>query len=648
MKNLDKSLEQAIDLHKKGKIQEALKIYLKIQEESSNDAQLLFQIGNAYFQTGNTDLSLDYYRKVIEIDKEHFNAFNNMGGVLATLGKYSEAIDAFKKTIAIKPDYSDAYSNIGNCYLYLKNHSNAIENFNKAIEINNANFFAFNGLGSAYKELDKNNEAVINYRKAVNIKPDYLEAYENLGTTLSTIRQFDQAKEAFEKVLEIKPEHKYTFGRLLHTKMMLADWSQFDDDLKHLVDCLDNKKKVINPFPLLSLIDDPAYHKINAEIFMDYKFKKENSQNFIKRKKTESKIKIAYFSPDFREHPTLYLMMDVFKLHDHSKFDVYAFSFGPMGTGKAYNDSKRLFTKFFDIKNMSDDEVINLSKKIEIDIAIDICGYTSWNRASIFFKRVAPIQINYLGYAGTIGGDFEDFILADKILVSDNDKRYYGEKVIFLPNCYQANPKDLDISNEKINRLDFGLPENEIVFCNFNSSYKITPTIFTMWTNIMKKIPNSVLWLMDSEGNSTSENIWREGENRNIERKRIIFTKHMNRKDHLNRLKLVDIFLDTFPYNAHTTSSDAIRVGIPIITLKGRSFASRVTASILKQVDMTQLVAESIEEFEIKAIELATNKEKLREIKEKIKKSIPDSKLFDSLTFVKDLEKIYQQIINEK
>ena len=225
-----------------------------------------------------------------------------------------------------------------------------------------------------------------------------------------------------------------------------------------------------------------------------------------------------------------------------------------------------------------------------------------------------------MGYAGTIGGDFEDFILADKILVSDNDKKYYGEKVIFLPNCYQANPKDLDISNEKINRLDFGLPENEIVFCNFNSSYKITPTIFTMWTNIMKKIPNSVLWLMDSEGNSTSENIWREGEKRNIERKRIIFTKHMNRKDHLNRLKLVDIFLDTFPYNAHTTSSDAIRVGIPIITLKGRSFASRVTASILKQVDMTQLVAESIEEFEIKAIELATNKEKLREIKEKIKK----------------------------
>ena len=242
----------------------------------------------------------------------------------------------------------------------------------------------------------------------------------------------------------------------------------------------------------------------------------------------------------------------------------------------------------------------------------------------------------------------DSYILADEILISENEKKYYGEKVICLPNCYQANPKDLEISNEKISRLDFGLPENKIVFCNFNSSYKITPTTFNVWTNIMKKIPDSVLWLMDSEGNSTSENIWKEAEKRSIDRNRIIFTKHMNRKDHLNRLKLVDIFLDTFPYNAHTTSSDAIRMGIPIVTLKGKSFASRVTASILNQVDMSQLVADNIEKFELKAIELATNKEKLREIKEKIKKSIKVSKLFDSLTFVKDLEKIYQKIIDEK
>ena len=648
MKNLDKSFDQATDLHKKGKIQEALNIYLTLQEENPNNSKLLFQIGNAYFQTGNTDLSLNYYKKVIEIDKEHFNAFNNMGGVLATLGKYNEAIDAFKRTINIKPDYSEAYSNIGNCHLYLKNQLKAIENFKKAIEINEKNSFAYNGLGSTYKELDNNQEAIFNFRKAINIKPDYFEAYENLGTTLSTIRQFDEAKEAFEKVLEIKPDHKYTFGRLLHTKMMLADWNKFDNDLEKLIDSIDKKKRSINPFPLLSLIDDPAYHKINAEIFMDYKFKNEKSKIFEKARKTEGKIKIGYFSPDFREHPTLYLMMDVFKLHDLSKFDVYAFSFGPKGTGIAYNNSKKFFTKFFDIKNMSDDEVINLSKEIGIDIAIDLCGYTSWNRASIFFKRVAPIQINYLGYAGSIGGNFIDYILADEILISENDKKYYGEKVICLPNCYQANPKNLDVSNEKISRQDFGLPENKIVFCNFNSSYKITPTTFNIWTNIMKKIPDSVLWLMDSEGNSTSENIWKEAEKRSIDRNRIIFTKHMNRKDHLNRLKLVDIFLDTFPYNAHTTSSDAIRMGIPIVTLKGKSFASRVTASILNQVDMSQLVADNIEKFELKAIELATNKEKLREIKEKIKKSIKVSKLFDSLTFVKDLEKIYQKIIDEK
>ncbi len=648
MNNLNKSLEHAIDLHKKGRVKEALNIYLQLKEKLTNNPKVLFKIGVAYFQTGNMDEAVKYFKMVTKINDSDFNAFNNMGGALATIGKYYDAIDAFQKTIKLKPDYSDAYSNIGNCYLYLKNHQNSIDNFRKAIELNEKNSFAYNGLGSAYKDLNNNQEAIINFRKAIEIKPDYFMAYGNLGTTLSTIRHFDEAKNAFGKALELKPDHKYTFGRLLHTKMMLCDWSNFDDDIKHLKVSIDKKRKAIIPFPLLSLIDEPKYHKINSEIFMDHKFKNMFPNKIKYTKKNDNKIKIGYFSPDFREHPTLYLMMDVFKLHDNSKFDVYAFSFGPKGKGEEYDNSKKLFTKFFDIKNMSDDEVINLSKETGIDIAIDLCGYTSWNRAQIFYKRVAPIQINYLGYAGTVGGDFIDYILADKILIQENEKKYYGEEVICLPNCYQANPKNLSISKSEISRTDFGLPENVIVFCNFNSSYKITPEIFTAWTNIMKNIPNSVLWLMGSEGNSTSENIWKEAEKRNIDRKRIIFANFTNRAEHLNRLKLVDICLDTFPYNAHTTSSDAVRMGLPIITLKGKSFASRVTASILNQVNMTQLVTYSIEEFETTAIELATNTEKLKDIKEKIKKSIPNSKLFDSVTFIKDLEKIYQQLIDEK
>ena len=647
LKNFNKSFENATNLHKQGKINEALEIYLELQKEDNNNSQLLFQIGNAYLQKGSVELSISFYRKVSEIDKDHFNNLNNLGGALATISKYAEAIDVFKKTLNIKPDYSDAYSNIGNCYLYIKDHKNSIENFKKAIDLKKENSFAFNGLGSVYKELDDNDNAIINYKEAVKIKPDYFIAYYNLGTTLSTIRNFEEAKEAFEKVLELKPDHNYTIGKLIHTKMMLSDWSNLDTNLNNMISSINAKKKVIDPFPVLSLIDDPLIHKINADIFVDYKF------NTLSIKKVESyprkeKIKIAYFSPDFREHPTLYLMMDVFNLHDKSKFDVYAFSFGPRGKGDAYKKSKGLFKEFFDVKNMTDEEIINLCKEIGIEIAIDLCGYTSWNKASIFYKRVAPIQINYLGYAGTMGGSFMDYIIADKILIPESHKKFFAEEVIHMPNCYQANPKNLKISNKKLNKTDFGLPENQIIFCNFNASYKITPTMFTAWTNIMKKVPNSVLWLMGTKGNSSSENIWREGEKRDIDRKRIIFTKYMESEDHLNRLKLVDIFLDTFPYNAHTTSSDAIRMGIPIVTLIGKSFASRVSASILNQVNMSQLVVNNIEDFEKVAIELATKKDKLKDTKDEMKKNIQDSKLFDSLTFTKDLEKIYQDLINEK
>ena len=261
MKDFNKSFENATSLHKQGKINEALEIYLELQKEDNNNSQLLFQIGNAYLQKGSVELSINFYRKVSEIDKDHFNNLNNLGGALATIGKYAEAIDVFKKTLNIKPDYSDAYSNIGNCYLYIKNHKNSIENFKKAIDLNKENSFAFNGLGSVYKELDDNDNAIINYKKAVKIKPDYFIAYYNLGTTLSTIRNFEEAKQAFERVLELKPDHNYTIGKLIHTNMMLSDWTNLDTNLNNMISSINAKKKVIDPFPVLSLIDDPLYNE---------------------------------------------------------------------------------------------------------------------------------------------------------------------------------------------------------------------------------------------------------------------------------------------------------------------------------------------------------------------------------------------------
>ena len=647
VKNLDKSLDYAIELHKKGHIKEALSLYLEIYVEQNENSKLLFHIGNAYLQTKRFDLAIEYYEKTISIDQNHFNAYNNLGGTLSTLGRYKEAIEIYKKTLKIKPDFSDAYNNLGGCYHNLNQYEDSIINYNKAIKLNPDNFGAYNNLGSAYKEINQNENAINNYNKAIQIKPDYYVAYNNLGNLFQEIKLYEDAIKNYEKVIELKSNYKYVIGKLLHTRMRVSDWYKFDEHLNSLINSLNENNKTINPFPLLSLIDNPSYHKINTEIYVKDNFiapKKEQIKNKII--KTE-KIKLGYFSPDFRNHPILHLTKEIFKFHNKSKFDVYAFSFGPKDNDNELDKVKGFFTKFIDIRNMSDQEVADLSRKIGINIAIDLCGFTAWNRAGIFYFRAAPIQINYLGYPGTMGANFIDYIIADKTVIPENEKINYSEKVVYLPNCYQPNTKIDIITKKQFSRIDFNLPEDGIVFCNFNSSYKITPNIFDVWINILENVPKSVLWLLKSNDTS-SENIWKAAEKRNIDRNKIIFAERLPHDAHLKRIELADIFLDTFPYNAHTTASDTIRMGVPIIALMGKSFASRVSASILNQVNMKELITTNTEDFQNLAISIANNKNKLKKIKDDLNNSLSNSSLFDSVGFTKDLETLYQKLIDEK
>ena len=646
LKKLDKSLDRAIELHKKGNIEEALSKYLEILKEQNNNARLLFYIGNAYLQTKKFDLAIDYYKKTISTDQNYFKAYNNLGGTLSTLGRYEEAVEIYKKTLKINPDFSEAYSNLGSCYHNLKDHEESIINYNKAIKLNPDNFVAYNNLGSTYKEINQNENAISNYNKAIQIKPDYYIAYNNLGNLFQEIKLYEDAVKNYEKVIELKPDYKYAIGKLIHARMRISDWQNYEEQLNNLVYSIKKSNKTINPFPFLSLIDNPTYHKINAEIYVKDNFidqKKKSKRQIIK----SEKIKLGYFSPDFRNHPILHLTKEIFQFHNKSKFEIYAFSFGPKEEYENLEEVKGFFTKFIDIRSMSDQEVANLSQEIGIDIAIDLCGFTAWNRAKIFFFRAAPIQINYLGYPGTMGSEFMDYIIADKTVIPENEKINYSEKIAYLPNCYQPNTKiDILIKNDFL-RSDFNLPEDAFVFCNFNSSYKITPNIFNIWMNILKNTPKSVLWLLKSN-NTSSENVWKTAEKKGIDRNRIIFSDRLPHYDHLKRIALADIFLDTFPYNAHTTASDTIRMGVPIIALMGKSFASRVSSSILNQVNMKELITTNTEEFQNLAIDIASNKNKLKKIKDDLNNSLSNSSLFDSVKFTKDLETLYQKILNEK
>ncbi len=643
MEYYKKKIAQGLDLHKKGKIDESLEHYHQALMIDEKNPQLLFLIGTAYLQKNNFINSISFFEKTINLDPNNLGAYNNLGGALQNLKEYKKAIEIYKKLLIINPNFSDGYNNIGKCFVHLKDYNNASKYFKKAISLNPNDYVAYNNLGLIEQELSNFNKALKNFEKSIEINNNYDLAVNNLGNIYLEIKNFKLAKENFEKLYEINPNYKFILGKLIYSKMFLCEWNELNFLTDQLKPALNQNKKVIAPFILLALIDSPELQHKSSKIFSEERIvntKIKPKSN----KKRKDKIKIGYFSPDFRNHPVLHLIEDIFKHHDKSKFDVYAFSLEPNKNDYMTDKIKPYFKEFFEIKNLSNTSIFELTRKIDLDIAIDLCGYTALNRAEIFSYRLATIQINFLGYPGTMGAEYIDYIIADKDIIPENEKENYSEKIIYLPNCYQPNTEIKNIKRDNLNKKDYNLPENKIIYCNFGPSYKITPEIFDLWMDILREVPNSILWLLENN-DSTSKNIKKEAIKRNISEERIIFGKHLPHEQHLNRLSLGDIFLDTYPYSAHTTASDSIKVGVPIITLTGRSFASRVCSSILKQVKMGELITKSFKEFRDKAIYFGKSEKKLTSIKDQIKKNSFNSPLFKPKQFTKDIERIFKELI---
>jgi predicted O-linked N-acetylglucosamine transferase (SPINDLY family) len=389
----------------------------------------------------------------------------------------------------------------------------------------------------------------------------------------------------YNQVSVIDPEYKNITGKIISIKQKICDWENHEKLKTKIINDIKNLKKV-NPFTILSFIDDPKIQKICSETFIDKTFKYDE----IEKNKSiafNKKPKIAYFSSDFKNHPVLHLSLDIFKNHDKSKFEIYGFSLLKNKKDEWNQNIENYFSEFIYVHDKNDQEISKLSRKMKIDIAIDLNGFTSDGRQGIICKRSAPIQINFLGYPGTMGAKFYDYIIADKEIIPPSHKKNYLEKVIYQENCYQPNIHKREISKKILKRSDFNLPENKLVYCNFNSNFKITPKLFKTWMEILQEVPDSIFWIY-CDNEVAKENLKNEAKLNGIEEKRIIFAKRLDIKEHLKRIKLADIFLDTFPYGAHTTASDAIRMGLPLITIKGESFASRVSSSILNQVDLKE------------------------------------------------------------
>ena len=596
--------------------------------------------GNALQSIKQYQGAIASYEKAISLNPHFANAYSNMGNVLQELKQFEAAVASYDQAIKLKPHYFEAYSNRGNALRKAKLFEVAIASHDEAIKLNPHYAEAYFNRGNVYLELKKNEAAAIDYEQAIKINPHLIKAHFNQGRAFLELKLLDQALVNFLHASQLEPEMDYLIDYLIYTKLQLSNWEGLDILINRFIEKTNTKNKPCIPFFSLFISDQPDVQKKSAEIYANDQHPINNELGHIKKIKTHDKIRIGYFSADFRDHPVSYLTAQLFELHNRDVFEIIAFSLGPDTDDNLRKRLKLAFDKFVDVKEKTDQEITVLAREMHIDIAVDLGGFTEGARTNLFAMRVAPIQLSYIGYLGTMAADYYDYLVADRTIIPEDYQHYYTEKIAYLPS-YQVNDTMREISEKIFTRSELGLPADGFVFCCFNNIYKITSSTFDSWMRILLAVKGSVLLILDDNQTATT-NLRKEANRRGVSSDRLVFVKHLPMPDYLARYRIADLFLDTLPYNAGTTASDALRMGLPIITQMGQSFASRIAASLLNSVGLPELITNSQQAYELLAIELAISPQKLDAIKGKLLKNLPSSPLYNTKLFTHNLESAYK------
>ena len=626
-----RQLQRSVDL-----IDRAIKI-------NPNNAGFYSNRGLALQDLKQLDAAIASYDKAIQLKPESAIAYYNRGNALKELKQLDAAIASYDQAIQLKPDYAEAHCNRGVALKDLEQFDASVASYDKAIQLSPDYAEAYSNRGNALKDLKQLDAAVASYDKAIQLRPDYAEAYSNRGYALRELRQLEAAVASYDKAIQLKPDIEYLFGIMLHTRMQLSDWSNFENNVSELIKKIEQGVRSSHSFPTLSLTSSLPTHRKSAEMMMNDKNPYNPSLGPIPKIPRSNKIRIGYFSADFREHPVSNLLAELFEMHDRSKFELIAFSFGPVSNDSMKERVAAAFDEFIDVRSYSDREIAILSRNLKINIAIDLGGHTENNRIGIFSYRASPIQVSYIGYLGTLGTDYIDYLVADKTIIPKQSQEHYSEKIVYLPNSFQVNDRRKVISDKKFTREELGLPLEGFVFCCFNNNYKITPSIFDSWVRILNSVNGSVLWLINDYPTSAA-NLYKEAEVRGLDPNRLVFSQRRQLPEYLASYQSADLFLDTLPYNAGTTASDALWAGLPVVTCLGESFASRMAASLLTAINLPELITNTRSEYEDLAIELATDPIKYNSIKSKLAENRLTTPLFDTPLFTRHLEDAYREM----
>jgi predicted O-linked N-acetylglucosamine transferase (SPINDLY family) len=700
--SLDNKLREAVDAHAKGRIEDAERLYKDVLQKRPRDPVALHYVGVIYLQRNELDAAISSIRKSIAINNKSSEAYGNLGLALASQGKLDEAVAAYHQSLRLAPTNAESYCNMAGALIELRRIEEAIDACRKALEIRPDSHLAhYNlgvslqrqgrvaeaaesfrqalrimpnlpeahcNLGLALVSLGKPDEAIAAYQRAIELRPNFPEAYNNIGQPLSDQRRLEEATMAFRRALEYRPGFVDALNNLVTTlrrRGMLAEaleicerglevnpnnpkgrievvnlrrhvcaWHNFAADMQYIMDHAEE----VEPFIMLNAPSTPAQQLASARKWSSKLTRGTPFSHAAPRK--DGRIRVGYLSADYRQHATAYLVAELFERHDHSRFEWFAYSYGYDDGSEERKRMAKSFDHFVDFRLTPSEAAAQKIYEDKIDILVDLKGYTGDTRTDIIVNRPAPIQVNFLGYPGTMGADFVDYIVADPFVAPLEHQPFYSEKIVQMPHCYQPNDTKRPITQRLFPRSLFGLPEQGFVFCCFNGSYKITPVFFDIWMRLLKAVPGSVLWLLQTN-NLAEANLRREAAVKGVDPARLVFSEGLALHDHLARHRLADLFLDTLPINAHTTASDALWAGLPLLTCAGDIFVGRVAGSLLKAVGLPELIATSPAEYEAKALELTANPQKLAQIKEKLAQNRLQMPLFDIGSYTRSLERAY-------
>ncbi len=630
-------------LQELGRLNEALDSYDRALQTAPAFAEAYNNRGNTLRELRRLDAALESYDHALTIRPVYAEACNNRGVTLQELGRLDEALDSYGRALGIKPDYAEACNNFGNALKGLKRLNEALESYDRALGLKPDYAEACNNRGVALQELGRLNEALDSHDRALKLRPDFAEAYSDRGNALDALKRPGEALDSYGRALALKPDLAFNYGAWFGTRMKLCEWSDWDRHCTDFFERIGNGERVTTPFPVLALSKSLSLQRKAAEVWVEARCPARLALPSITRRARRDKIHIGYYSADYHNHATAYLMADLFERHDRSRFEVSAFSFGPDKSDEMRQRVSAAMDQFLDVRARSDKDVALQSRQMGVDIAVDLKGFTRDNRAGIFAMRAAPLQVGYIGYPGTMGAEYIDYLIGDHTLVPESSRQHYSEKIAYLPHSYQANDGRRAIADKSFSREELGLPRTGFVFCCFNNSYKIAPGTFDGWMRILRQVDGSVLWLLE-DNPAAADNLRKEAGARGVRVERLIFAKRMPLAEHLARHRAADLFIDTLPYNAHTTASDALWAGLPVLTCIGQTFAGRVAASLLNAIELPDLIAATQEEFETLAVSLATSPLRLEEIRRRLERNRLTTPLFDTGRFTRHIEDAYAQM----